>query len=130
MKKLVKILDLMRFEILACDSQIVNVLKIQNLNRSKFCNRYSMWIFEVKSNFAEVEFTFKGSCRDGEGTGRDSPAIFCPGPACSAGKPCGTVPRKFFSIPLVPRDQEDHGNLRDGTGIPKLSRDNRPSLGS
>ena len=68
----------------------------------------------------------------------------------------GTVPRKFVPIPLVPqtsvpvpvpRDTKsagtdrdspvspvamspgsDHGDLRDGTGIPTFSRENRPSL--
>ena len=60
-------------------------------------------IENIKSEFLGVPD------RDGQGTGR--------------GSPCGTVPRKFFSVPLVPRDHEDHGNLRDGTGISKLSRD-------
>ena len=71
--------------------------------------------------------------RDGQGTGRDRPAVFCPGPA---GQPCGTVPRKFVPV-AVPRDTKsvgalspgpDPGNLQDRTGIPTLSRDNRQSL--
>ena len=43
----------------------------------------------------------------------------------------GTVLRFFVPVPLVPRDNHEgqpRENLRDWTGIPSLSRDNRPSL--
>ena len=72
--------------------------------------------------------------RDGQGTGRDSPANFCPGPACPTGQSCGTVPRKFVPVPLVPqtsvpvpvpRDTKSPGQKATGH---KKSRDNRPSL--
>ena len=47
---------------------------------------------------------------DGQGTGRDSPVNFCP------------------DCPVAMSPGPDHEDLRDGIGIPTLSRDNRPSL--
>ena len=39
------------------------------------------------------------------------------------------VPRDFSSVcPVALSLGSDHGDLRDGTGIPTLSRDNRSSL--
>ena len=55
------------------------------------------------------DLTYAGA-RDGQETGRDSPANFCPGPACAAGQSCGTVPRKF--VP-VQRDTKSAGTDRD-----------------
>ena len=51
------------------------------------------------------------------GKGRDSHVNFCPGPACPA-----------CPVGLSPGPGPDHGDLRDGNGIPTLSRDKRPSL--
>ena len=64
--------------------------------------------------------------RDGQGTGRDSPAIFCPGPACPAGQPCGTVPRKFVPVPLVPQTSVPVPVPRD-TKSAGTDRDSRPA---
>ena len=63
-------------------------------------------IENIKSEFLGVPD------RDGQGTGRDSPMNFCPGPDCPVAMSLGPGP--------------DHEDLRDG--IPTLSRDNRPSL--
>ena len=57
-----------------------------------------------------VHFLFLS--KSGMGKGRDSPAKICPSPDCPVALSAGP----------------DHGDLRDGTGIPTLSRDNRPSL--
>ena len=64
--------------------------------------------------------------RDGQGTRRDSPAIFCPGPACPAGQLCGTVPRKFVPVQLVPQTSVPVPVPRDTKSV-WTDRDSRPA---
>ena len=92
----------------------------------KICNRHFHTVNQG-SNFGLLCF-FQGFARDGTGQSRDffvpvpqvprdsptkiCPADFCPGPDCH--------------VALSPGP--DHGDLRDGTRISILSRDNRLSL--
>ena len=70
----------------------------------QFANdRKTLARFQFQCRFSSNDAIFKLCCT-GMGKERNSPAIFV------------RVPRKFV------------GDLRDGTGIPTLSRDNRPSL--
>ena len=66
----------------------------------------------------------QGWARDG--TGRDSPANFCPGLAFPAGQSCGTVPRKFVPVPLVPQTSVPVPVPRD-TKSAGTDRDSRPA---
>ena len=60
--------------------------------------------------------------RDGLAKMCPGPADFCPGPETERDS-CPDCP-----VALSPGLGPDHGDLRDGTGIPTYSRDNRLSL--
>ena len=113
---------------------------------SESANRWFIWKIcqdrhffqKCFENFEHLNGNFKFSRsarpRYGQGTGRNSPAIFCSGPEISG----FVVPRDFNrgTADFCPRPNclvalspgSDHGYSRDGTGISTLSRDNRPFL--
>ena len=91
---------------------------LRHLGQLFFCLCHLRFDFSFSLVQFKMKNIFENILYPGMGKGRD-----------------GTVPRFFFPVPLVPRKfvlalspGPDHGDLRDGTGIPTLSRDNRPFL--